>query len=109
MAARPPTGGVDDEPEIEEFGIVALDGAIEQWGLSFPLSADELASQYGDERVSVDPAGNEMRLGDALEQCPTETFESKQALLNALHPVFEAERERLSNTILGRLRSLVPF
>lgn len=109
MAARPPSGGVDDEPDLEEFGIVALDGAIEEWGLSFPVDRDELAARHGDESVAVGPSGHEMELSTALGRTSEETFESKQQLLNALHPVFEAERERRGSSILGTLRSLVPF
>jgi hypothetical protein len=29
--------------------------------------------------------------------------------MNALHPVFEARRERANNSIVGQLRSLLPF
>jgi hypothetical protein len=109
MAARPPPNDIDDEPDTGEFGIVALDGAIDRWDVSFPVTSDELSHKYGNQDIPVDPAGHEIEFGEALAECPSETFERKQELLNALHPVFEDKRERLSNSILGRLRAMVPF
>lgn len=109
MAARPPSNDIDDGPDITEFGIVALDAAVEDWEVSFPVSADKLRDEYGDERIAVDASGNEMALETALADCPQRRFEDKQALLNALHPIFETERERLSNSLLRQLRALLPF
>lgn len=109
MAARPPSNELDDEPNALEFGIVALDGAVDDWDISFPITAEELSNTYGDERLAVDPAGHEITLEEAVSECDQRRFETKQELLNCLHPVFEAKRERLSGTLLGRLRSLVPF
>lgn len=109
MAVRPPSNGVDDEPDSLEFGIAALDARIEDREVSFPVSTGELAAEYGSMGVPVDPAGHEMALGTALDRCDRDTFDSKQDLLNALHPIFETERERRSGGILGRLRSLLPF
>jgi len=108
MAARPPSNDIDDEPEIVEFGIAALDARIEQREVAFPVTSPDLASTHGDLRVAVDPAGHELALDEALARCDREEFSSKQDLLNALHPVFEAERESGSG-ILGRLRALVPL
>jgi hypothetical protein len=108
MAARPPSNDIDDEPDIVEFGIAALDARIEEQGVSFPVTAADLAATYGDVRVAVDPAGHEMPLREALARCDREEFTSKQDLLNALHPVFENERESGAG-ILGRLRALVPL
>ena len=109
MAARPPSNDIDDEPDTGEFGIVALDGYVDKWDVSFPIACTDLAARYGDERVAVDPAGHEIALSEALEACDRRSFDSKQDMLNALQPVFEARRERLSGSILGRLRTLVPF
>jgi len=50
-----------------------------------------------------------MRLGEALDRCDRDTFESRQDLLNALHPVFEERREAVSSSLVAHLRSLVPF
>lgn len=109
MAARPPPNDLDDEPDTTEFGIVALDAAIEEWGVSFPVTSRELADSYGDERIAVDPSGHETSLEAILSDCPCDRFERKQELLNELHPVFEKRRERISGSILGRLRAMVPF
>jgi hypothetical protein len=108
MAARPPSNDIDDEPDTVEFGIAALEARLEERGVSFPVTAADLASAHGDLHVAVGPAGHEMALGDALARCDREEFASKQALLNALHPVFEKERESGSG-LLGRLRALVPL
>lgn len=108
MAARPPSDDIDDEPEVVEFGIAALDARIAERDISFPATAADLASAHGDLRVAVDASGHEMRLGTALERCDRERFSSKGDLLDALHPVFEAERES-GGGILDRLRALVPL
>ena len=108
MAARPPSNDTDDEPEIVEFGIAALDARVKEWELSFPVTATDLAETHGDLTVAVDPAGHEMTLRTALVQCDRESFDTRQELLNALHPVFEDKRES-GGGILGRLRALIPL
>lgn len=107
MSVRPPSNDIDDESDPGEFGIVAVDAHVDEMDVSFPIERREFTAKYGDIRVPVDPGGHEITLGDALEQCGQSSFESKQDLLNALHPVFEKKRQ--SSSILGRLRSLVPF
>lgn len=109
MAARPPSNDMDDGPDVTEFGIAALDAAVEDWDVSFPLSAEELRAEYGEEHIAIDVSGHEMSLDTALADCPQRRFDDKQDLLNALHPIFETERERLSNSLLGQLRALLPF
>ena len=109
MGVRPPSNDVADEPSVVEFGIAALDAELPESDLSFPVDSDSLAAAHGDLGVPVDAGGTEMRLETALEQCERETFDSRQDLLNALHPVFEARREAVSTSVLARLRSLVPF
>lgn len=109
MGVRPPSNDADDEPEIIEFGIAALDARVEDRNVSFPIDAGDLEAAHGDISVAVDPGGTQVTLADALAECDRESFESKQELLNALHPVFEAKRERLSGGVLGWLRSLLPF
>jgi hypothetical protein len=109
MAARPPSNDIDDGPDVTEFGIVALDAAVEDWEVSFPVSADELRAEFGDKRIAVDASGHEMALEKALSDCPQRRFDDKQDLLNAMHPIFETERERLSNSLLSQLRALLPF
>jgi len=107
MGVRPPSNGTDTEPETIEFGIAALDARLDERNVSFPASAADLDTAHGDIRVAVDASGTEITLSDALADCEKRSFESQQALLNALHPVFEEKRE--SSGLLDRLRSLVPF
>lgn len=109
MGVRPPSNDVGDEPETIEFGIAELDARFDEDEVSFPVTDEDLASSHGDLRISVDAAGHEMRLADAVAESDHSTFDSKQDLLNALHPVFEAERERRAGSIVGRLRSLFSF
>jgi hypothetical protein len=109
MAARPPSNDIDDEPDATEFGIVALDAAVDDWDVSFPITRRELADSYGEKRLAVGPSGHEVSLDSILADCPRETFERKQDLLNELHPIFEERRERISGSILSRLRAMVPF
>ncbi|MXR52693.1 hypothetical protein GRX03_13895 [Halovenus sp. WSH3] len=107
MAARPPSNDLDDEPDTVEFGIVALEARVDDRGVSFPISAGELEAAHGDLRLAVDPSGAKITLAEALAACEQERFESKQDLLNAMHPVFEEKRS--STGLIGRLRALVPF
>lgn len=107
MAARPPSNDLDDEPDTVEFGIVALEARIEDRNVAFPISASDLDTAHGDIRLAVGPSGSKITLSEALAECDQESFDSKQDLLNALHPVFEQKRE--ASGILGKLRSLVPF
>ena len=109
MGVQPPTDDLDEGPDVVEFGIAALDAELPEAGLSFPTDANRLREAHGDLSVPVDAGGNEMRLADALDRCDAEEFRNRQDLLNALHPVFEARREAVSNSILAQLRSLVPF
>lgn len=109
MAARPPSNDIDDGPDVTEFGIAALEAAVEDWDVSFPISAGELTQAYGDETIPVNATGHEMPLEAALSECQQSRFEDRQALLNALHPVFETKRQQVSNSLIGQLRALLPF
>ena len=109
MGVQPPADDIAEKPDVIEFGIAALDAELPDSGLSFPLDSADLAEAHGDLSIPVDAAGNEMRLTAALEECDRDTFESRQDLLNELHPVFEARREAVSNSVLAQLRTLVPF
>jgi hypothetical protein len=109
MGARPPSDDIDDEPTTVEFGIAALEARIERRDISFPVTVAELDEMYGDMHVPVDPAGNEVPLRRVLDKCNHVKFESKQEMLNVLHPIFETERESGTGGLFGRLRSLVPF
>jgi hypothetical protein len=105
---RPPASN-SGEPDAIEFGIAELDARLEDIDISFPITVEELVTEYGYITINVDASGNQIRLEEALGECDREKFSSEQDLLNALHPVFETRRERLSNSLFGRLRALFPF
>lgn len=109
MAARPPGNDEEDAPDSMAFGIAALDARIENRDVSFPISIDELRESCGDMQIAIDPSGTEIAFATILDQCTRDSFENRQDLLNALHPIFEAERERKSSGVIGRLRQFVPF
>jgi hypothetical protein len=109
MGVQPPSDEVAEEPDVVEFGIAALDAKLEDREISYPVSSEALARQHGDLQIPVDAAGHEVALEAALDQCSGREFDSEQDLLDALHPVFEAEREAVSRSLLAQLRSLVPF
>jgi hypothetical protein len=108
MGVRPPAND-SEEPEPVEFGIVAVDARLDEMNVSFPATGEELTNNYGDVSIPVDPDGHDLTLATAVNRCEQDRFDSEQELLNALHPVFEEERESISNSLLGRLRSLSPF
>ena len=109
MGVRPPSNDVDDEPDIVEFGIAALDARLEDAEVTYPVSAAELDDEHGHVEVPFDPAGHTVTVGEALAEVNEETFDSQADLLNALHPVFERKRQAASNSLLAQLRALVPF
>ncbi|WP_436924280.1 hypothetical protein [Halosimplex amylolyticum] len=109
MGVRPPSNDVDEEPDVVEFGIAALDARVADADLDFPVSATELEAQFGDTAVPYDAAGNEMSFSEALAETDRESFDSEADLLNALHPVFERKRQAASTSLLKQLRGLVPF
>lgn len=109
MGVRPPSGGVEEEPDIVEFGIPALAAELESREVTYPVDTAELARAHGDLRIPVDAAGHELALSTAMERCERERFESERELLDALHPIFEAERAAVSRSLLGQLKRLLPF
>jgi hypothetical protein len=109
MGVRPPQQGDDDAPETVAFGIAALDDHLNRGDVTFPMTDEELIEALGDPAVPYDAMGNEMRLSEALEDLSRVSFETRQEFLNAVHPVFEARRERANNSFIGQLRSLLPF
>lgn len=108
MGVRPPADD-DEEPEVIEFGIAALEPKLEAAEIDYPTDARSLRASIGDVEVPYDATGNTLRLEEALEQVEGATFDSKREVLNALHPVFERKRERGGTGILSQLRALVPF
>jgi hypothetical protein len=109
MGVRPPANDVDDERDAIEFGIAALDARLEDRNVAFPATKTDLQAAHGNIRVAVSPGGSKITLTEALDEVEQDSFDSRQELLNALHPVFEQKRERLSGGVLGWLRSLLPF
>lgn len=105
MAARPPSDDLD-EPDSVEFGIAALDAHLDDADLSFPATPGEVTDALGDPAVDCDPSGRAVRLSTALEGVDRERFESRQDLLDAVHPEFERLRER--GGVFAWLRSLLP-
>ncbi|MEZ3115826.1 hypothetical protein RYH80_07835 [Halobaculum sp. MBLA0147] len=108
MAVRPPQGG-DDEPEAIAFGIAALDARLDEADVSFPATTEELVAALDEPAIPYDAAGNTLRLRAAIDELPRDRFESEQELLELLHPVFEAYRDRAGASIVARLRGLLPF
>lgn len=109
MRARPPSDGIDEEPDTIAFGIAALDAHLDRRDLSFPADAATVRETVGDVSVPYDASGGTMTVAEALDEVPQTQFEHEQAFLNALHPVFEEARASNNAGIAGRLRSLVPF
>lgn len=109
MGVRPPSNDVEDEPDVVEFGIAALDARLETEALDYPVSATDLERRFGDATIPYDASGHETSISDAIAETDRETFESKADLLNALHPVFERKRQAAPTGILAQLRSMVPF
>jgi hypothetical protein len=109
MGVRPPQQSEDEEPETVAFGIAALDAHLDDANVTFPATEETLLEELGNPDIPYDAAGDTVSLERALDDTHIQRFETRQELLNALHPVFEAKRERAGNTVFGRLRSLLPF
>lgn len=108
MAARPPPDDAD-EPDAIEFGIATLDARLDRADLSFPADAETITSAVSNTDVPYNAAGNTISLAEAIERTGTKRFDSERQLLNELYPVFEAQRQSRSGSVLGQLRSLLPF
>jgi|AntDeeMetageno50_2_1112565.scaffolds.fasta_scaffold01292_6 hypothetical protein len=105
MAARPPQDDAE-EPDSLAFGIAALNDHLDRADLGFPAENDEIVRALGDPDVPCDPSGRSMALSVALDGVNRERFDSEDALLDALHPVFEERRQSSPTGLLDRLRSL---
>ncbi|MFC7203589.1 hypothetical protein ACFQJC_08690 [Haloferax namakaokahaiae] len=108
MAARPPTGDGTD-PEAIEFGIAALAADLDEADLTFPAETETIADALDHVAVPVDANETTVTIDDALVATERTQFESRNQLLNELHPVFEAYRAEASTSLVGRLRGLLPF
>jgi len=109
MGVRPPQQGDDEVPDTVAFGIAALDEHLDQAEVQFPATQRELLDALGDQEIPYDAAGNTLSLSEALDNTHVSNFETKQNLMNALHPVFEARRQAANGSLVGQLRSLLPF
>lgn len=107
MARAPPSD--DSEPDIIEFGIPVLDDRLEEAELTFPADRQEIQAAVGGLEVPFDASGHTLRLENALNELDTEHFDTRNELLEALHPVFEGYRQRSATGIFGTLRSFLPF
>ncbi|ELZ97736.1 MULTISPECIES: hypothetical protein [Haloferax] len=108
MAARPPQNDTS-EPNSIEFGIAALADDVDTADIDYPADASEIVRALDDVAVPIDAAGNTVAISDALAAAPKDRFDSRRDLLETLHPVFEEFRAKASKSLMGRLRSLVPF
>ncbi|WP_248896676.1 DUF2795 domain-containing protein [Haloplanus halobius] len=108
MAARPPQQD-SSSPDAIEFGIAALVGNLDRADIEYPATREEIVRALGDPEVPYDAAGNTVALSEAMEALPKQEFESESELLDLLHPVFEEYRVSASGSLLGRLRSILPF
>jgi hypothetical protein len=109
MGVRPPANDTEEQPDVIEFGIAALDAQLDRLDPTFPTTADRLVADYGDVSVPINAAGNEITLREALDQTAVQRFETERELLDTLHPVFEQRRQNTSRGYLSQLRSLLPF
>ncbi|WP_178917256.1 hypothetical protein [Natronomonas gomsonensis] len=109
MGVRPPQQGGDEVPDTVAFGIAALDEHLDRAEIQFPATQRELLDALDDPKIPYDAAGNTLSLSEALDNTHVSNFETKQNLMNALHPVFEARRQAANGSLVGQLRSLLPF
>lgn len=109
MAARPPTNGSSDDVESVEFGIAAVDAILKASDLSFPADQDDIQTELGGRTVPFDVYGNEVALVEVVNEAEPSRFDTRQELLNALHPVFERYRERHSGGFVHQLKAMLPF
>ncbi len=108
MAVRPPQDD-DSEPETLAFGIAALDARLDEAEVDWPVTDDELLRTLGDQSIPYDASGSEVALSDVLDRVPAREYDTETELLDALHPVFEEYRANSTRSVLGQLRSLLPF
>ncbi|ELY93334.1 hypothetical protein C483_05193 [Natrialba hulunbeirensis JCM 10989] len=109
MGVRPPSSGDDDDPESVEFGIAAVDAHLRTADLSFPATKDDVAAELGHERIPYDVHGNDVALGEMLDEVEAREFRSRQQLLNELHQPFEEYRKEHSGGMFQQVRSMLPF
>jgi hypothetical protein len=107
MGVRPPQQDGSSADHIE-FGIAALEPHLDD-RIDYPATDDEIVRAIGDVKVPYDASGGTVALSEILDRAPARRYESRRDLLDTLHPVFEEYRAAASNSIVGRLRGLLPF
>lgn len=107
MGVRPPGGDTDDEPDVIEFGIAALDAILEDADISFPTTTESLKDAIGDQQVAYDASGNTVPVANVLERIDRVEFADQDELLDAAHPIFEQYRAEGPSGLIAWLRSLV--
>lgn len=108
MGVRPPQDDTSP-PDAIEFGIAALDARLGEADVEFPATQREILAGLDDTAIPYNAAGRTFELEDAFEEIPQRRFENETELLDALHPVFERQRQTASGGLIGRLRTLLPF
>ncbi|MFD1646130.1 hypothetical protein [Haloarchaeobius litoreus] len=106
MGMRPPSNDTD-EPTSVEFGIAAVDARLDEFDIAYPVTKPDLERRIGHLDIAYDMKGHTLSMRDALDKVDRDEFADEQALLNALHPVFERRREK--GSVLDRIRSSLPF
>ena len=107
MARKPPQGGSGDR-EAVEFGIAVLDARLDDAGVTFPATAEEVLSELDDTDVAYDASGRTLDLREAFAEVDADRFRSETELLDAVYPTFEARRNRAADSLVARLRALLP-
>jgi len=108
MAARPPQQDTSS-PDSVEFGIAALVGHLDHADIEYPATREEIVRALGDPEIPYDGSGNAVVLSEAMDALPKRQFESESELLDLLHPVFEEYRVSTGGSLIGRIRSMLPF
>jgi len=99
----------DDDHDVGEFGIVALDSAWKKRSSPIPLRVRNSSTRSATRRFQSTPHGHIIALSTAIDRAGSDAFESEPALPNKLHPVFKAQRVETSIGVLGSLRAMLPF
>ena len=107
MAIRPPQGDSGTE-EAVEFGIAALNARLDESSVEFPATTSQILSAIEDTEVPSDASGHTLDLREALADVEADRFETETELLDVLHPRFEAHRKRAADSLVARLRALLP-
>jgi hypothetical protein len=107
MAARAPPDDTSD-PDVIEFGIAALAARLDEAGVEYPTTSQQVCAAVDDTAIPVDSAGNTLELAEAFDRLPQDEFTSQSELLDMLHPVFEEQRKQAAQSVFGRLRALLP-